>query len=280
MAASLRNTIVKALVVGGVGTAAYASIYTVGPGKRGLIFSMINGVSENVAKEGAHFRIPILQEPIIMDVRSTPRVISGITGTKDLQSVNLSIRVLYRPSEANLPRIYKNSGVDYADRILPSVGGEVLKAVVAQYNADQLLTLRDQVSREIREALTARCKRFYLELDDVSITHLNFSRDFSRAIEDKQVAEQNAERAKFVVAKAEQEKLALIIRSEGDAEAAKLVSDSLSKHGKGLVELRRIETAQQIAETLAKKSNITYLPSGKNGGSLLMNIGNLGSPSR
>jgi prohibitin 1 len=135
-----------------------------------------------------------------------------------------------------------------------------------------LITLRDQVSRAIRLALAARAKEFNIVLDDVSITHLNFSRDYSKAIEDKQVAEQNAERAKFVVAKAEQEKEALIIRSEGDSEAAKLVADALQKSGKGLLELRRIETAMHIAEALANNSHITYLPSqktGSNGGVLL-----------
>ena len=82
-----------------------------------------------------------------------------------------------------------------------------------------------------------------------------------------QVAEQNAERAKFVVAKAEQEKEALIIRSEGDSEAARLVSEALQKSGKGLIELRRIETAVQIADSLAQNSQVTYLPSQKQGGS-------------
>jgi len=254
-----------------VGIAALSqSFYTVEPGKRGLIFDRVKGVRQEVQKEGLHILIPFLQEPIMMDVRSTPRVVSSVTGTKDLQSVNLSLRVLYRPKEEKLPMIYKNSGVDYADRILPSVINEVLKAVVAQYNADQLITLRERVSREIRESLTVRCNQFGLMLDDVSITHLNFSKDFSRAIEDKQVAEQNAERAKFIVDLAEQEKIALIIRSEGDAEAAKLVSDALAKHGKALLELRRIETAQEIAIALSKNPKVQYLP---NKGNLLLNIG-------
>jgi len=78
-----------------------------------------------------------------------------------------------------------------------------------------------------------------------------------------------AERAKFIVQKAEQEKLALITRSEGDAEAAQLVSDALSKHGTGLIEIRRLETAQLIAENLSRSSNITFLPSSSN---MLLNL--------
>jgi len=100
---------------------------------------------------------------------------------------------------------------------------------------------------------------------------LFFSKEFSKAIEDKQVAEQQAERAKFVVMKAEQEREANVIRAEGDAEAARLVSDAIAKHGKGLIEMRRIETAQHIASALSQNPNVQYLPSG-GGNGLLLNL--------
>lgn len=257
-------------VAAGLGGAALLvsnCVYTVEPGHRAVIFDRTKGITKTCTKPGMHFVVPGIQWPIIMDVRTQPRSISTVTGTKDLQRVNLSLRVLFHPNADNLPEIFQKLGQDFAERILPSISNEVLKAVVARYNADQLLTLRDQVSREIKEGMTARCKAFNLVLDDVSITHLNFSKDFASAIEAKQVAEQMAERAKFVVAKAEQEKLALIIRSEGDAEAASLVSEALSANGKGLIELRRIESAQEIATNMARSRGVTYLP--QSGGMLL-----------
>lgn len=235
--------------------------FIVEPGHRSLIFDHFGGGTlDKIYSEGIHFIIPFIRYPIPVDIRTTPHIINSITGTKDLQSVAISLRVLSRPNIDALPEIYRSLSLDFQGRVLPSIGNEVLKAVVAQYNADQLLTQRDQVSKEIRNHLNSRCKHFNIILDDVSLTHLTFSDDFSRAIEEKQVAEQRAERAKFIVARTEQEKYASIIKSEGDAEAAKLVSDAIQKSGAGLLEIRRIETALNIARTLAEDDNVTYIP--------------------
>ena len=114
-------------------------------GHRAVIFDRLSGVKNTVIPEGTHFVVPFLQYPIIYDVRTRPRTISTTTGTKDLQVVSLTLRVLSKPDENQLPSIYKRLGLDYDDRVLPSIGNEVLKATVAQFNADQLLTLRDQV---------------------------------------------------------------------------------------------------------------------------------------
>jgi prohibitin 1 len=122
-----------------------------------------------------------------MDIRTKPRTIHSSTGTKDLQMVNISLRVLSRPQETRLPTIYSQLGVDFEDRILPSIGNEVLKAVVAQYNAEELLSKRAQISQQIRQLLKERAENFHLILDDVSITHLTFGREFAKAIENKQV---------------------------------------------------------------------------------------------
>lgn len=205
-------------------------------GTRAVIFDKFAGVHNDVKTEGTHFKIPFIQEQIIMDVRSRPRTINSVTGTKDLQMVNISLRVLSRPQEEKLPHIYKTLGTDFDDRVLPSLGNEVLKAVVAQYNAEELLSKRGQVSLQIGQALVERAKKFDLILDDVSITHLTFGREFAKAIENKQVAQQEAETQVYLVLKADQERKANVIRAEGEAESATLIRKAMEGAGNGLIE--------------------------------------------
>jgi prohibitin 1 len=210
--------------------------------------------------------IPVIQRPVILDVRTRPREIPSVTGTKDLQMVNIKLRVLWRPVIEELPRLYRELGTDYDERVLPSIVNEVLKSVVAQYNAEELLSKRAEVSERIKMELDKRAKHFHLSLDDVAITHLTFGREFMRAIESKQVASQEAERQQWVVQRAEQERQAVVTRAQGEAEAATIITQAMEKTGNAIVEVRRIDAAKEIAAKLANSRNIVYLPSGSSSG--------------
>lgn len=267
------------MVIGGIGVAAVGlgalkygdtlvPFYNVLGGQHAVVYNRFSGVQLDVKAEGMHFKIPWIERPTIFNIKYEPYLLRTMSGSRDLQMVDMQLRVLCRPDPGRLPNIYREVGPDYREKVLPSIVNEVLKAEVARHNATQLIKSREQISQQIKSLLTKRAHDFGIMVQDVSITHLQFSQTYMASVEAKQVAQQEAERSKYIVMKAEQEAMAIKIKASGEAESAIAIGDAM-KNNPGYLQLRRIEAARDISVTVSKSANNTYLDAS----TLLLNLG-------
>jgi len=216
----------------------------VGPGQRGVVVNF-GAVQDNVLGEGLHFRIPVVQEVILLDVRVQKVVTDTIAASSDLQDVTSSIALNYHliPDKANI--VYQTIGISYRERIIDPAILEVVKAVSARYSAEELITKRPQVSEAMRTSLMERLERYNIEVDAFSIVAFSFSKVFTEAIEAKQTAEQLALKAKRDLERVKIEAEQKVTAAKAEAESLRLQRANISPD---LIELRKIEANLKAIE--------------------------------
>lgn len=270
LSGAAKNGAPLAVGVGGVAGMVWMgrnAMFNVEPGHIAIKYNRWSGVGGSQYPPGLNFMLPWWERPIIFDIRARPHTMTSLTGSKDLQMVNISLRALAKPNPTKLPELYRSLGLDFEEKVLPSIVNEVLKSVIAQYNAASLISQREHVSKMIRSRLEQRAADFHILLDDVALTHISFSPEYEKAVEQKQVALQQAERARYLVLKAQEEKKRTIIHAEGEKKSAEMIGNAI-KSNPAYIELRRIAVAKEVAGLLSKSSNRMVL----NTDTLLLNL--------
>ena len=216
----------------------------IGAGERGIVLNF-GAVQTKVLSEGMHFRMPIMQKVVKMDVKVQKTQTDASSASSDLQDVTLSVALNYHiiPDKANL--IYQTIGVEFKERIIDPAIQEVTKAVSAKYSAEELITKRPAVSTAMKEALTERLMASNIAVDAVSIVTFSFSKVFMDAIEAKQTAEQHALKAKRDLDRIKIEAEQKVTAATAEAEALRLQKMNISAD---LIELRKIEANLKAIE--------------------------------
>lgn len=199
------------------------SMVTVVPaGHSGVVVTM-GSVSETVLDEGLHLKAPFVQQVVMMNNKIQKTEVDSNSVSKDLQTVSSGVAINYHITKDASAEIYQNIGEQYADTVLQPAIQEAVKAVTAQYTAEELITKRSAVGDEIGETLSNKVSEYGILIDKFNIVNFDFSAEFNAAIEQKQVAEQNKLRAETEkeqkVIEAEAAAQQKIIAAEAEAES-------------------------------------------------------------
>ena len=202
------------------------TIAVVPAGYNGIVFNWWEGVKTDPLNSGVHIIIPFAERVTLMETRTqlTEQEASAVSG--DLQIVTTSVALNYRPIADSTPRLFEEIGLTYADRLIIPAIQESVKAVTANYTAEELIAQRPQVKQDIKDILTTRLLERDLIVDDISITNFKFSDQFDLAIEAKVTAEQQALEAERVLVRIKIEKEQAITQAEARAESVKLEADA------------------------------------------------------
>jgi regulator of protease activity HflC (stomatin/prohibitin superfamily) len=214
----------------------FNSITTVPTGHAG-IKTRFGKVQNEVITEGLNVKVPFIEKIVKIDCRTQKIEVANATATKDLQEVTFTIAVNYNITKETANEMYKTTGTDFQNVILNPSILESIKAVTAQYKAEELITKRGEVSNKMQETLKEKIEAKGFNVIDFNIIDLDFSAEYNQAIEKKQVAEQQAQQAQYELEKARVENEKKIENAKADAEVMRQQNSQITNETLRLKEL-------------------------------------------
>ncbi len=205
-----------------------SSFTVVTAGHSGVVVTL-GQVSDNVLNEGLHFKIPFVQQIVLIDNRvKKAEVNDASSASKDLQTVTSTIVVNYKILNSYSASVYKNIGMDYESVIITPAVVECVKAVTAKFTAEELITNRQNVSDQMMELLRQKIGSYGIDIQIFNITGFEFTAEYNAAIEAKQTAQQNALKAEQDLQRIKVEAEQTVAKAEAEAEAYRLKSEQLT----------------------------------------------------
>lgn len=193
----------------------------VGPGERGVVLCF-GEVQDTVLDEGIHFRVPIYQRIIKMDVKVQKEEVGAAAVSKDLQTVSSKVALNFHINPSSAAGLYQTVGLEFPNRIIAPAMQEAVKATTAKFTAEELVTKREDVAMEVKERIAGKLQPYGIVVDVLNMTNFDFSKEFNAAIEAKQVAEQQALKAKRDLDRIKVEAEQKVAAAQAEAESLRL----------------------------------------------------------
>lgn len=223
-----KKTVTAVVILLILAVLAFSSFTVVNAGHSGVVVTF-GQVSDSVLSEGLHFKIPFVQQIVLVDNRVKKAEVSDASSaSKDLQTVTSTISVNYKVLNSYSASVYKNIGMDYEAVIITPAVIECVKAVTAKFTAEELITNRQSVSDQMMELLKQKIGNYGIEIQIFNITGFEFTAEYNAAIEAKQTAQQNALKAEQDLQRIKVEAAQTITQAEAEAEAYRLKSEQLT----------------------------------------------------
>lgn len=250
----------------------FGSFAVVGPGERGIRVTM-GKTGDEVLGEGPHLKLPLVGSIKTMSIRVKKSTDKTEAATKDMQKVTADIAINWTINPDSVGKMLREVGTEESIEINvigPAVA-EVLKAATSKMTAEEVLTKRMELKHAIDEALITRLGNYGLIVKDISLVDLDFTKEFNHAVEQKQIAEQEAKQAEYVALKATQDAVAAVNTAKGEADSLLLNATAQAK-AQNLLKMSL--TKDVLALEYLKKWNgvLPQVMSGANGGGILMNL--------
>lgn len=242
-----KGNVILGIIIGVVVLVAiilFSSITTVPTGYVG-VKTRFGKVQDDVIQEGLNTKAPFIEKIVKIDCKTQKVELENATATRDLQEVTFKIAVNFNINKQTANELYKTTGINYQDIIVTPAILESIKSVTAQYTAEELITKRSEVSNKMQETLKDKIENKGFNIVDFNIIDLDFSEEYNKAIEKKQVAEQEAKQAQYELEKAKVENEKKIENAKADAEVMRQQNQEITDK---TLELKRLEVQQKLIE--------------------------------
>jgi regulator of protease activity HflC (stomatin/prohibitin superfamily) len=205
------------------------SFVIINPGEAGVL-SILGSARYGALLEGFHLKPPFVSRVDIYDVTVQKFEVPAQSSTKDLQQLSASFAINFRLDPLQVVDIRRKQGSlqNIVSKIIAPQTQESFKIAAARRTVEEAITKREELKHDFDVALGERLDKYGILVLDTSVVDLTFSVEFSRAVEEKQIAEQRAQRAVYVAQEAEQEAEANVNRAKGQAEAQRLLRETLT----------------------------------------------------